>query len=128
MDLQDLRLKIDSIDDSLIKLFEKRIAVSAEIAVYKQQHGLQVYDPVREQQKLSDISKKVKDENKAHISALYSLIFTNSTPYFPKSANVFLSKSMMFSMYFNFGNCESSASEIFFTSKYSHSPSQKVQI
>ena len=75
MDLQDLRKKIDSIDDSLIQMFEQRLGVSVEIAMYKQQHGLPVYDPDREKQKLCDVSQKVKDGNKAHISALFSLLF-----------------------------------------------------
>jgi len=75
MELQDLRKEIDRIDDSLIQLFEQRMTVSVEIARYKQQHGLPVYDPVREQQKLNDVSQRVKEENKVHISAFFSQLF-----------------------------------------------------
>ena len=75
MGLQDLRLQIDRIDDDLIHLFQQRMDVSAEIARYKERHNLPVYDPDREQQKLSGLSQKVKDGYKAYIPKLYSLIF-----------------------------------------------------
>ena len=35
MNLDELRLEIDKIDDELIKLFEKRMEVSAKIGEYK---------------------------------------------------------------------------------------------
>ena len=75
MELQDLRKEIDRIDDSLIQLFEQRMAVSVEIARYKQQHGLPVYDPAREHHKLKDVSKKVTEEHKIHIAAFFALLF-----------------------------------------------------
>ena len=75
MDLQNLRKKIDEIDNDLIDLFQKRMDVSAEVALYKQKNNLPVYDPAREQQKLHEISCKVKKGGEAYITALYSLIF-----------------------------------------------------
>jgi len=75
MDLGELRQKIDEIDDGLISLFLRRMDVSAEIALYKHKHGIPVYDPVREQQKLHDLSHKVKKGHEAHVSALFSLLF-----------------------------------------------------
>ena len=35
MDIQELRGKIDAIDDQLVKLFAQRMAVAAQIADYK---------------------------------------------------------------------------------------------
>jgi len=75
MDLQDLRLKIDSIDDELIRLFEERLSVAADIARYKQRNGLPVFDPTRERQKLHDISLKVKEEFRDDINDFFSLLF-----------------------------------------------------
>jgi chorismate mutase/prephenate dehydratase len=75
MDLQDLRLKIDGIDDGLIRLFQERMEISAEIARYKQQNNIPVYDPARERQKLYDLSGKVKKGREAYVTALYSLLF-----------------------------------------------------
>ena len=75
MDLNELRQKIDSIDDNLVRLFEQRMDVSGEIALYKLAHNLPVHDPAREQQKLHNLSQKVKKENETYITSLYSLLF-----------------------------------------------------
>ena len=75
MGLQDLRKKIDEIDDDLTALFFRRMDISAEIALYKKQNDLPVFDPEREKRKLSEISAKAPDGRKVYIQALYSLIF-----------------------------------------------------
>jgi len=75
MDLQNLRLQINKIDDEMIRLFEQRMDVSAEIARYKRQHNIPAYDPVREQEILGNISRKVGEGRESSITALYSLLF-----------------------------------------------------
>jgi len=75
MDLQELRSRIDEIDDELVRLFARRMEVSAEIARYKQRNGIAIFDPERETQKLRALSRKVKKGHEAHISALFSLLF-----------------------------------------------------
>ena len=75
MDLGELRRKIDEIDDELISLFMQRMDVSAEIARYKHKNSMPVYDPAREQQKLQELSQKVKKGHEVYISALYTLLF-----------------------------------------------------
>lgn len=78
MDLQDFRRVIDEIDDDLVRLFQRRMDTSAEIAHYKQEHNIPVFDPARERQKLYDISGKVKKGREAYVTALYSLLFETS--------------------------------------------------
>jgi chorismate mutase/prephenate dehydratase len=75
MDLQDLRQKIDEIDDELVRLFGQRMDVSAEIAQYKRQNNIPVFDPERERQKLYDLSAKVSKGREAYVIELYSLLF-----------------------------------------------------
>ena len=75
MDLQDLRHQIDRIDDELIRLFQERMDVSVEVAHYKKQNNIPVYDSARERQKLYDLSSKVKEGREACITSLYSLLF-----------------------------------------------------
>jgi len=75
MDLQELREKIDKVDEELIGLFTKRINIAGDIALYKKQHGLPVFDPKREEEKLSDLSVKVSKENKEYIVRIFSLLF-----------------------------------------------------
>ena len=75
MSLPDLRSKIDRIDDELVKLFEQRLDVSAEIAKNKLESKQPIYDPAREREKLYDVSGKVNEEHKSYVAALYSLLF-----------------------------------------------------
>ncbi|WP_408071528.1 DUF815 domain-containing protein [Butyrivibrio sp. JL13D10] len=52
MDLNELRSNIDEIDSELIKLFEKRMKVSEQVAEYKINAGKSVFDKARENQKI----------------------------------------------------------------------------
>ena len=75
MDLQTYRQEIDEIDRGLVDLFQRRMDVSANIAKYKAEHKLPVYDPARERQKLYELSGMVKEGREAYVTALYSLLF-----------------------------------------------------
>ena len=48
-DLEKSREEINSIDARIAELFERRMDVAQDIAMYKKQFGLQVYDAAREQ-------------------------------------------------------------------------------
>jgi chorismate mutase/prephenate dehydratase len=75
MDLQELRKQIDEIDDGLVRLFQQRMDVSAEIARYKKENNLPVHDPAREREKLYDLSFKINPGRESYITALYYLLF-----------------------------------------------------
>ena len=51
-DLERYRDEIDEIDSEIVRLFEKRMKVSEEVAEYKIKTGKQVLDPARESQKI----------------------------------------------------------------------------
>ena len=55
MDLKDLREKIDKIDDELIRLFQERMMIAADVAAYKKESGMAVLDKARERQKLASL-------------------------------------------------------------------------
>ena len=75
MDLSKLRSRIDEIDEEFVSLFQKRMDVSAEIAQYKKENNLPVFDPAREREKLYDLSGQAKKGREAYVTVLYSLIF-----------------------------------------------------
>lgn len=81
MDLKELRQSLDCLDDEFLKLFEKRMDVVQQIAEYKRNNDLPVFDPSRERQKLADISKKAKEEMRSYAHVLYSLLFELSRSY-----------------------------------------------
>ena len=81
MELAELRQKIDGIDRELVHLFTQRMEIAAEIGEYKKEHGLPVYAPAREREKLKDLSQMVTPELKDDIQALYSILFELSRNY-----------------------------------------------
>ena len=62
MELQECREKLDVIDEKIVELFEERMAISKEVALYKAEHGLPVLDEDREKQKLNSVRALVKEE------------------------------------------------------------------
>jgi len=72
--LDDLRKKIDVIDDEMLELFLKRMALVKEIAKEKKLKGLEIYNPNRESEVLSRLTNKIDDEI---LSGLYPKFIVN---------------------------------------------------
>ena len=53
--IKELRQQIDEINQKLLKLFNQRAKVSLEIGKEKQKNGQPIYDPIREEQMLSQL-------------------------------------------------------------------------
>ena len=81
MNIEDIRNQIDQVDDELVQLFVKRMALSAEVADYKKEAGLPIYVPARERQILQQVAQKAGPEMDNYTRVLYSLIFELSRSY-----------------------------------------------
>ena len=58
MEHNELRNEIDLVDDALVKLFVKRMGLSAQVADYKKEHNMPIYVPAREREILQAVGKK----------------------------------------------------------------------
>ena len=81
MDIQELRQKINEIDAQLLKQFDERMHVALEIAKYKKENGLPVYDPVREEAVLKKQMAAVDAELAGYTQCLYQTLFEVSRRY-----------------------------------------------
>lgn len=45
MELEECRREIDVLDRDLTKILERRMQVVAEVAAYKKEHHMEIYDP-----------------------------------------------------------------------------------
>lgn len=81
MDITQLRREIDSVDQQLIPLFTRRMEISEQIADYKKEHGLSIFDPIREREKLKDVANQVHPALVSSTKVLYSLLFELSRSY-----------------------------------------------
>ena len=53
----ELRAKLDHCDQELQKLFQQRMAIISQVASYKQEQGLPIYDQKREEEILARYSE-----------------------------------------------------------------------
>ena len=81
MNLDELRVKIDEIDKSIVEAVTERMKIAGDIARYKKENGLPILDSKREREKLTAVSNLADDEMKAYIRVLYSLMFELSRSY-----------------------------------------------
>lgn len=73
--LETARSAINNIDKEMAELFVKRMQAVAEVAAYKQQHGMPVLDATREQQVIDRNMALVEDEE---LRSFYTLFLQNT--------------------------------------------------
>ncbi|WP_290456773.1 chorismate mutase, partial [Helicobacter rodentium] len=79
MDLQRFRTEIDSIDDTILELLEKRMEIVKRIGKAKLQNNAPIYRPEREKEILDRLTSKGSLLlNKSAIEAIYLEIFAVS--------------------------------------------------
>ena len=81
MELSELRKQIDSIDEELVALFKKRMNISAQVAEYKKQTGMNVLDSSRERALLGKVSELSGEEFEEYTRSLYATILDLSRSY-----------------------------------------------
>lgn len=74
MSLELLRDKIDNIDNQLLKLFIERMSISSEIAQYKKDNNLPVFQSGREDEIKNKINKSTPDNFKNSAQVLFENI------------------------------------------------------
>ena len=78
MELNELRNRIDDVDEELITLLERRMDVSAQIAEWKQQRGFPVLDADREAAKLEGLKNKCRPETADLIADVFRAVMSSS--------------------------------------------------
>lgn len=78
MDMTTARKEIDAIDEEITRLFCRRMALSREIAVLKEEKGLPTYVPEREKAVLEHVKRIAGSETAQDVAALYEAIFSIS--------------------------------------------------
>ena len=87
MDIIEYRQQIDNVDKQIIDLFHQRMAISKDIALYKQATGKPIYDPERERQKLVEVAKNSPEDVRTGTVMLFSTLFELSSTHQMKVMN-----------------------------------------
>ena len=74
MELSEIRTKIDTVDDQLLDLFLQRMALSEEVAAYKNEHHLPILNKERERAILAKVTEKSGDKER-YAYHLFSTLF-----------------------------------------------------
>lgn len=81
MDIEKSRSEIDRIDTQLVDLFKERMQVALEIARYKREKGMPVYDFSREKTLLRKISDRAGGEFEVYMRVFFSMLMDISRSY-----------------------------------------------
>lgn len=77
--LSEIREQLDEIDSQIVRLYEKRMELCAEVGLTKIASGKKVYDKEREMQKLATLSQMASNEfNQRGITELYEQLMAMS--------------------------------------------------
>ena len=79
--LTQLRDQIDGIDQKLVELFKQRMAVSRQVAAYKQEHGLPTLDAGRERALLAKVGSLAGEDLADYTEAVFRSIMAASRSY-----------------------------------------------
>ena len=74
MELSEIRTKIDSLDDELLRLFLERMELSETVAAYKNEHHLPILNKQREREILAQVTEKSGDKER-YAYHLFSTLF-----------------------------------------------------
>ena len=79
--LNDTRKKINAIDKEMAKLFVERMNASKEVAEYKMEHGLPIYDRIREEEVIKKNTELIEEDDlkKYYVMFLQDLMNTSYT-------------------------------------------------
>ncbi len=81
LDLNEIRGEINKIDDEISALFQKRMILANDVAEYKRQNDMAVYDRRRERDIINRISSQVNDDLSSYAKVLYATLFQLSRSY-----------------------------------------------
>ena len=75
MDIDKLNEEMDSVDDQLLNLFERRMELAQEIGQQKKELSLPVADSERERKTLYRLCEKARSELSGYVKVLFSSLF-----------------------------------------------------
>lgn len=81
MELEELRKKLDAVDDEIAALFLRRMKLVGQVAEYKSKNAVNVEDKNRENEIKKRISSLADGDMKKYVTELYDAIFRLSKDY-----------------------------------------------
>ncbi len=77
MELEEIRAKIDTVDEEILRLFLERMTLAEEVAVYKKARQLPILNEGREREILDRVARQAGDRGE-DAKQLFSTLFSIS--------------------------------------------------
>jgi len=74
MDIKELRTKIDAVDEQLVKLYTERMGLAGQVAEYKKENKMKIFDSARERQLLDKVTTMAGEEHEDSTRILFSTL------------------------------------------------------
>ena len=74
MNLNEIRTQIDTMDREILELFQKRMDLCKEVAAYKKENNLPIFQEEREVQILNKMENIAADDMKTGVRELFTVI------------------------------------------------------
>lgn len=81
MDLEKARQTIDSVDKQIVKLFEERMTAVKDVAKYKKENNMPIFNGKREREIVNKLTSEVSPELALYVKILYNTLFAVSREY-----------------------------------------------
>ena len=73
-DIKESRAEIDALNRELVEKFCRRMDVAADVADYKREHGLPVYDRTREREILADMAELAGEDYRYYAKIFFTVM------------------------------------------------------
>ena len=81
MNLEEARQKIDSVDKEIVKLFKERMEAVCDVARYKKENGMPIYNGQREREVINKVVAELPEDLALYAKVLYNTLFSVSRGY-----------------------------------------------
>jgi len=79
--IDELRARVDEVDDELAALFARRMQAVKEIGLYKKEHNMPILDPARERAKLAALGTDLDPALRRYLRIFFTSLFEMSRSY-----------------------------------------------
>ena len=81
MELTEIRKEINKVNDEMLALFEKRMALCKEVALYKKANGMEIFVKSREDEILKEIKEKSSEGLESYNEEFFKALMKLSRDY-----------------------------------------------
>ena len=81
MEIKQLRNEINKINQEILDLFNRRMDLSAQVAQYKKEHGMPIFDPKREEEIIETVRKNARKEFQCETVEIFKALMNSSKNY-----------------------------------------------